>query len=108
MIFTAAREFHLDDGELKALVYSDQPIHRLLVQAITDYDNARESLLKHIDYMRDTLDRLTDHVANGQTVNSLGELQGSGPYLDVACATYEHCKNTARHLLAIAPKPTPR
>lgn len=69
-------------------------LETLLFDAQLAADTTKKDLLGMADSISHTMDNIRKTVEAGYNVNSLGELQGTGPRLDVLCSDYYHAKLT--------------
>ena len=65
-----------------------QTIDDLVEMIQFEHDRAKDRLESEVKELDHRVDRVRESVEQGMGVNSLGELQSSGPRFDIACAEY--------------------
>jgi hypothetical protein len=80
----------LTTTKLVPMTQQDQlTIEGAIWNAESDARRVSEQLVRKAKWLRDDMDRLIAQVEAGGSVNSLGEVQGSGSEVDRLCALYD-------------------
>mgnify|MGYP001581749860 CR=1 FL=1 len=67
---------------------NNEVLSEMLAEAERRHEYAKERLRAAAVSMTDRMERLVRNVDAGLSVNELGEVQASGPALDILCAEY--------------------
>lgn len=79
--------------------YEVTPLERLAFAALIELASVSEDLLRASRDIVNDMERMQRSIAEGYSVNSLGELQGRGSRLDQLCAVREARAQNARALI---------
>ena len=82
----------------------DARIINCVFRAMDAHQRAADTVTSEAKEVADKVSRVARYVAEGQTVNSLGELQGRGPSFDVACAVYATTAVALRSVVVLLPE----
>lgn len=79
---------HTEDSRL-AEAGVPEPLRSLLFEARYDLRSKRETLIEQASRLADDMTNVAAKVKDNFHVNTLGEVQGQGSRVDIACAEYE-------------------